>query len=41
MLPCEGAAGPAAAAEKCSVSDLVGRKPSAPQFWQLVYFCVE
>ena len=39
--PVKRAAGPAAAAEKCSVSDLVGCKPSAPQFWQLVYFCVE
>ena len=39
--PVKRAAGPAAAAEKCSVSDSVGRKPSASQFWQLVYFCVE
>ena len=39
--PVKRAAGPAAAAEKRSVSDSVGRKPSASQFWQLVYFCVE
>ena len=31
--PVKRAAGPAAAAEKCSVSDLVGRKPCASQFW--------